>query len=114
MIEPSQPVLSLAALRRALSPERLAAYALPEDQDALDAVARYLWNGALAAVMTPSLHALEVTLRNNLYEASLKVVDQSILSFRDIPTWLDADPCLLYGTEARAVEEAKAILRRGG
>jgi hypothetical protein len=114
MVEPSQPVLSLAALRRALSPERLAAYALPEDRDDLDSVARYLWNGALAAVMTPALHALEVTLRNNLYEASLKVMDQSLLSFRDIPTWLDSDPSLLYGKEARAVAEAKATLRRGG
>ena len=114
MTEPSQPFLSLAALRKALSPERLAAYALSEDRDDLDAVARYLWNGALAAALTPALHALEVTLRNNLYEASLKVVDQSPLSFRDIQSWLDADPSLLYENEARAVEEAKAVLRRGG
>ncbi len=114
MAEPSQRVLSLAALRRALSSERLAGYALPEDRDDLDAVARYLWNGALATVMVPALHALEVTLRNNIFEASVKIVARNPSSFRDIPTWLDADPTFLYEREARAVEEAKATLRRGG
>jgi hypothetical protein len=78
---PGQPILSIGALRKALSEERLSAYSTSSESDALDAAARYLWNGALAAAMVPALHALEVTLRNNLFAASLKIVDEQALRF---------------------------------
>jgi hypothetical protein len=41
-------LLSLAAVHKALSQQRLEAYAIPADQDEIDRVARYLWNMALA------------------------------------------------------------------
>ena len=109
----SQPALSLAALRSALSAERLAAYATPSDVDELDAVARYLWNGALASAMVPALHALEVTLRNNLFAASLRVVNAEGLRYKEVSCWLDADPSLLYEKEQENVEQAKQLLRKG-
>ena len=37
-------MLSIGSLRSALSAERMSAYALPEDTDEVDGVARYLWN----------------------------------------------------------------------
>jgi len=111
-IQVSDQPLSIAALRSALSVERLAAYATDEDSDQLDAVARYIWNVALACAIQPSLHALEITLRNNLFNGSRKIVDESRLSFREVPCWLDADPSLLLKREAQTVEEAKALLSR--
>ncbi|HEX9887526.1 MAG TPA: hypothetical protein VGA70_13600 [Longimicrobiales bacterium] len=110
---PRQPVLSLGALKRALSEERLAAYSTPSDTDVLDSVARYLWNGALATVMVPALHALEVTFRNNLFAASRRIVSEEGLKYKDVPCWLDADPSFLYDIEAESVEQAKLMLRRG-
>lgn len=105
--------LSLASLRAALSADRVNAYRQDGDADDLDAVARYLWNSALAIALQPALHAVEVTFRNHLYASSLKVVDASVLRVKDVPCWLDADPSLLYEKEERAVEEAKQLLRRG-
>lgn len=104
--------LSLAALRRALSEERFRAYSTPQDRDELDSVSRYVWNVALACAAMPSLHALEVTLRNNLFNASRKIVDESRLRFVQVPCWLDADPTLLYDAEAEAVRNAKHVVRR--
>ncbi len=109
---PDQP-LSIAALRSALAAERLAAYASEQDSDELDAVARYIWNIALGSAIQPSLHAVEITLRNNMYNGSRKVIDESRLSFKSVPCWLDADPSLLYEREASVVEEAKELLARG-
>ena len=85
----SQHVISMTALRKALSEQRLQVYAASGDTDELEAVARYLWNGALATAMVPVLHALEVTLRNNLYDASLKIIDQGRLSLRNGGQWFD-------------------------
>ncbi|MDT8342113.1 MAG: hypothetical protein RQ751_11430, partial [Longimicrobiales bacterium] len=101
----SQPVISLGSLRRALSDERLAAYSTSHDTDEIDPIARYLWNAALATAMVPTLHALEITLRNNLYAGSLRIVDEASLTFREVTCWLDAEPTLLYEHEAANVEE---------
>jgi hypothetical protein len=108
----SQRPVSLAAIRSALSEERLRAYSVPGDGDDLDGVARYLWNGALAKAMVPGLHALEVTLRNRLLDASRKIIDESALSFKEVPCWLDAEPSLLFEKEQASVDEAKGVLRR--
>lgn len=106
-------MLTIGALRKALSQERLAAYATADDNDELDAVARYLWNGALATAMVPALHALEVTVRNNVYDASLRIVDHTALKFSSVSCWLDADPTLLLKNEEQSVKDALAVLRRG-
>jgi len=64
--------------------------------------------------MVPALHALEVTLRNNLFAASLKIVGEQGLQFREVQCWLDAEPSLLYQKEEENVEQAKELLRKGG
>jgi hypothetical protein len=61
------PPLSFSTLLEGpLSKDRLSAYQQPTDRDALDPVARYLWNLALSEALYPTLQALEVALRNTL------------------------------------------------
>ena len=107
-------MLSIESLRSALSAERLSAYALPEDTDEVDSVARYLWNLALCSALQPALHTLEVTVRNRLFKISRRIVDETRLSFDQIPCWLDAQPSLLADRERRAVEKAKETIARRG
>ena len=103
-------MLSIGSLRNALSTERLSAYAVPEDTDEVDSVARYLWNLALCSALQPALHTLEVTVRNHLFTVSRRIVDESALSFDSIPCWLDAQPSLLADREREAVEQAKKTI----
>lgn len=105
-------MLSIGSLRSALSAERLSAYALPEDTDEVDSVARYLWNLALCSALQPALHTLEITVRNHLFTVSKKIVDETKLSFDRIPCWLDARPSLLTNREAETVEQAKETIAR--
>jgi hypothetical protein len=112
-VTPGQPPLSIAGLKKALSEERLLAYSTSEDVDELDAVARYLWNGASATAMVPVLHALEVTFRNHLFGASERILHGRKLRFKEVKCWLDTEPSLLYDREVDSVEEAKTLLRKG-
>jgi hypothetical protein len=101
----------MAALHRALSQQRLDAYTLPSDRDEADCLARYLWNMALAGALQSMLLVFEVTLRNAIYTASVKLVDTSRLRMPDVPCWLDAhNSTLLYAREADEVARAKAYL----
>lgn len=105
------PLLTLAALHRALSQQRLDAYAQDADQDELDRVARYLWNMALGSTLQATLHVFEVTLRNAIFTTSVKLVDTSRLHMPDVPCWLDArSSTLLYADEAAEVRRAKTYL----
>jgi len=103
-------MLSIEGLRSVLSAERLSAYALPEDADEVDTVARYLWNLALCSALQPALHTLEITVRNRLFNISRRIVDETKLSFDKIPCWLDARPPLLADRERQAVEKAKETI----
>ena len=105
-------MLSIGSLRSALSTERLSAYALPEDADEVDGVARYLWNLALCSALQPALHTLEITVRNRLFEISGRIVDQTKLRFDRVPCWLDARPSLLADHEHQAVEKAKEMIAK--
>jgi hypothetical protein len=107
MLEPTQPLISLPALERALSPERLAAYRQPGDRDETDGVARYLWNLALANALQPALHALEITFRNEIARAAAKLTQNRQFAVVRIPSWLDAIPTMLLTHEAEKVERAK-------
>ena len=105
-------MLSIEGLRSAFSEERLCAYALPDDADEVDGVARYLWNLALCSALHPALHTLEIAVRNRLFKISKRIVDETKLSFDRVPCWLDAQPSLLADRERRAVEKAKNTIRR--
>lgn len=106
------PPVPLAEITSALSVERLGAYSLDTDRDSTDAIARYIWNVALCSAVFPSLHVLEVTLRNEMYAASLEILRGRPLRFNEVQCWLDADPQLLERREADVVEDAKKYLRR--
>jgi hypothetical protein len=104
-------VLSLAVVYKALSQQRMEAYAIAADRDEVDRVARYLWNTALLGALQGSLHVFEVTLRNAIYNASVKLIDTGKLRMPDVQCWLDADrSTLLYPQEAADVRRVKAYL----
>jgi hypothetical protein len=73
-------------------------------------IARYLWNMALANALQPSLHALEITFRNEIARAAAKVTAKRTYRFALIPSWLDATLTMLLGHEAEKVERAKKEL----
>ena len=107
-------MLSIGSLRSALSAERLSAYARPGDTDEVDSVARYLWNLALCSALQPALHTFEVTVRNHIFKVSRRIVDETTLSFNQVPCWLDARPSLLERRERQTVEQAKTTIRNRG
>jgi hypothetical protein len=107
---PHKSLISLPALERALSPERIAAYRHPADRDETDGIARYLWNLALANALQPALHALEITFRNEIARAAMKLTAKRDFKVVRIPSWLDADPTMLLEHEAEKVQRAKKEL----
>lgn len=109
MTAPSAP-LSYNQLFRSFSKERIAAYSLPTDSDSTDAVARYLWNVALASVFQPVLHVVEVAFRNALYEVGIQTAAPRVQKTRQVVCWLTADPTLLQKKEEEKVQEALKIL----
>lgn len=107
----TSPTLSYRVLFHSLSSKRFAAYSLESDVDSVDGAARYLWNLALAAAITPVLHLLEVSFRNALFEVGCETTAGRGLRTGLVPCWLDAVPTLLQQREADEV--AKAIERLG-
>ncbi|HEX8907107.1 MAG TPA: hypothetical protein VF771_19810 [Longimicrobiaceae bacterium] len=101
----------LESVWRALSPERLGSYRFGGDDD-VGAVCTYLWSMSLCEALYPSLHGLEVALRNTLFNAG--ELRYSGVAWRDVPCWLDADPPILAPEEHGRVQEAKARLRSRG
>ncbi len=93
---------------RALSPERLAAFRVDPSEPAWETLGRYAWNVALCEALYPALHTLEVVLRNSLDTVISR--HYPVRHFRDIASWLDAQPPVLnqYGTTA--VHDAKKTL----
>lgn len=105
------PAVSYQALFRSLSRERMQAYSLESDRDSVDAAARYLWNMALGAAITPVLHLVEVALRNAIYEVGCETTSHRRLTTGTVRCWLDAVPTLLEPREA--AEVVTAIQRLG-
>jgi hypothetical protein len=108
---PTQPLLTIGAVQRALSEPRLRGYGDPT-ADPVATVAKYLWNLSLASAIRPALHILEVTLRNELYGVSKRILklDKRAYEHQGIDTWLDADPTWLEKHEKDKVDRAKTKL----
>jgi hypothetical protein len=113
MSDLAQPLISLAALERALSPERIAGYRCLEDRDVTDGLARYLWNIALGNAIQPALQTLEITFRNEMARAAAKITAGRRYTVDRIPSWLDARPTMLLENERKKVDRAKADLGTG-
>lgn len=88
----------------ALSHERLARYR-PPGVSARDAVVHYLWNIALSEALYPSLHVLEVSLRNAIHGAA---TDKYGTAF-----WFDL-PGVLKKKQPDAVAGAREVLAKNG
>ncbi len=107
---PFPPFLTYRALARSLSQARLAAYSLETDSDSIDCVSRYMWNLALTAALQATLHVVEVTFRNALFEVGVQATAGRPLRYAQIACWLDTRPSLLERKEEDAVAEAKKNL----
>jgi hypothetical protein len=109
MTDPNQD-RHLDALWRVLSAERLEGYggsAMPRP----DVITRYLCNMALCEALYPSLQALEVALRNTLFNAGEAVYPfPGAPAAGQTPCWLDM-PGILLGEEPNKVAAAKRRLR---
>jgi hypothetical protein len=65
----------------------------------------------LCAALQPSLHVFEITLRNAIFNASVRLVDATRLHMPDVPCWLDAHgSSLLYQNKFAEVQRAKSYL----
>jgi hypothetical protein len=106
----TQPLISIAALERSLSRERLQAYRLSTDRDETDGLARYIWNAALGSALAPALQTLEVAFRNEINRAAAKLTAGRVHAHAAIPSWLDARPTMLLPHECDKVERAKQQL----
>lgn len=103
-----QPLISYAALERAFSPERLAAYADPDrPNDPRETIARYVWEQALVTAIHPALHTLEVSFRNELARAATRLTAGRVFQTAGVPSWLDATPSMLMDRELEKVVAAK-------
>jgi hypothetical protein len=98
-----QPDL-LAALRDALSSDRIDSYRQDQSDTNLDLLERYFWNMALSEALYPALQALEVALRNNIHDAASQLYGT--------PTWLTRQPTPLYFLEEDQVTTAIGRLQR--
>jgi len=56
-------------LRRSISSPRIEGYRQKNSDTDLDLFARYLWNVSLSEALYPTLHILEVALRNEVYQS---------------------------------------------
>lgn len=92
------------ALRNSLSPERISTYQRPGETEAW-LFARYLWDMTLSEALYPSLHSLEIGLRNTLHNTLTQDVNNSL--------WFDL-PNILLPDEANRVYEAKQELTNVG
>lgn len=108
----SNPLISLAALERALSAERLSGYSTSSDAGEVDRVARYLWNQSLCAAMQVGLHALEVTFRNEMHRAGNRITKDMKFRTGAVASWLDAVPTMLLPHEEEKVTKATGFLRQ--
>lgn len=109
----AHPAVSYRALFRSVSSRRFGAYSLESDSDSVDAAARYLWNMALGAAITPVLHLVEVSCRNAIYEVGCETTAGRGLRTGAVPCWLDANPSLLQPREEAEVTKALRRLGRG-
>lgn len=98
---------------KALSQERLEGGYGGSGVSRVELLSRYVWNVALCEALYPSLQALEVALRNTLFNAGAAVYPIAAPAKGQVPCWLDA-PGLLQPDEAASVAAAKARLRSVG
>ena len=110
---PSAQPLPIASLWRLVSAERIGTYRRGAAEDEEDVLARYLWNIALCEALYPSLHCLEVALRNVVFEAAAATFASAAAVSGAGGCWLE-HPGILHADEARAVRAAAQRLGRRG
>jgi hypothetical protein len=108
MTASAQP-LTIASLWSLISAERIGSFRRGAADDD-EVLARYLWNIVLCEALYPSLHLLEVSLRNLVFEAAAATYPAADGA---AGCWLER-PGILHGDEARMVRAAAQRLGRRG
>ena len=93
----------LAEFERVFSATRLDAYRPPGASD-VDRLANYLWNLYLSDALYPTLHVLEIALRNAVHTAVSRILAD--------PLWLRSTSTILLPRERDAVAKAEFDLTR--
>jgi len=104
----AQPLV-IPSVWRLVSAERIGSFrrGAADDEEVL---ARYLWNASLCEALYPSLHFLEVALRNVVFEAAAATYPPAGAGSG---CWLER-PGILHAEEARMVRAAgQRLCRRG-
>jgi hypothetical protein len=109
MTAPAQ-ALEISTLWRLVSAQRIGSYRRGMVGDDEEVLARYLWNIALCEALYPSLHFLEIGLRNVIFEAAAATYPAGGTGTN---CWLE-HPSILHADEARAVRAASHRLSRRG
>jgi hypothetical protein len=111
---PSAQVLAISSLWSLVSAQRIGSYRRGTAIDDEEVLARYLWNIALCEALYPSLHFLEVALRNVVFEAAAATYPAAAASASGAAgSWLE-QAGILHADEARVVRAATQRLSRRG
>lgn len=104
----------LRAFEQAFSSVRMDAYRPDGCEDDLEVTAHYLWNIALCEAWFPSLHMLEVALRNRVDAVMSEEfpVDRSVDPHAFC--WIDMKPSILEADEVKKVDHAMDRIRQRG
>lgn len=92
-----------AQFQQSVSTPRLSGYALPEDENLTASICRYLWNNALCEALYPTLHGVEVSLRN-IIDRRMRVLKGEF--------WFDDPANLLVPRQGDHVQTARDRLQR--
>jgi hypothetical protein len=111
-MQSGRPQVTSGGLRRALSETRWCAYKRAAGHSDVQVLACYLWSMELSAALQPTLHLLEVTLRNALFDHSCAILQKRPLQYDTVDCWLDAVPSLLTPKHNTEVMKAKADLKK--
>jgi hypothetical protein len=112
MTPPGQ-ALAISSLWRLVSAQRIDSFRRGTASGEEEVLARYLWNIALCEALYPSLHFLEVGLRNVIFEAAAATYPVGTGAGGAAGSWLE-HPGILHADEARAVRAARQRLSRRG
>jgi hypothetical protein len=110
---PSRQAPAISSLWRLVSAQRIGSYRRGTAGDDEEVLARYLWNIALCEALYPSLHFLEVGLRNVIFEAAAATYPVGTGAGGAAGSWLE-HPGILHADEARVVRAARQRLSRRG
>jgi len=100
----------LRAVEGAVSTERWHGYQSSPPGSDLSVAGQYAWNVGLCEALYPTFNAVEVVLRNRVYNAGC--VHFPVTGYHEVKSWLDAKPSVLRPDQLKKIAGAKRELLR--